>query len=203
MPHIPTEERRRQIIKAAVGVISREGAARTTTRAVAKAADAPLASLHYAFLNKDELFTAVIDHILDYVDEQHRRHVDPGGGLTAAVRALFELNFDWCRSEPEFHIAEYELFVWALRTTSARGLGRRIYQRWFDVVSGILAESIGERENPPPFIHTLARDVVSGLDGMLLQIIALGDDGPSREDLTRYIEAALISLRTHDGAAEG
>lgn len=184
-------------------MITSEGAARTTTRRVAAAADAPLASLHYIFKNKEELFTAVIEYILDLIDEELERHLEPGGGLEAAVRALFDLNYDWCREEPEFHVAEYELFIWALRTPSASAFGRRIYERWFDVVGRILAESRdGGDELPQQQIEALTRDVVASLDGMLLQMIAFGDDGPTREDARRYADAALISLReAGDGAA--
>lgn len=197
MSYIPAEERRRQIIKAAVEVITQVGAAKTTTRRVAAAADAPLASLHYIFKNKEELFTAVIEYILDLIDEELERHLEPGAGLEAAVHTLFDLNYDWCREEPEFHVAEYELFIWALRTPSSSAFGRRIYERWFDVVGRILTESVdGDGSLPPEKVGTLTRDVVATLDGMLLQIIAFGDDGPTREDAHRYAEAALISLRS-------
>jgi AcrR family transcriptional regulator len=195
MAHVPVDTRRLQIIKATVDVISEEGAARTTTRRVAAAANAPLASLHYTFHNKEELFTAVIEHILDLIEDKTRRQVEPGAGLADTVRALFELNFDWCREEPEFHIAEYELFIWALRTPSAIEFGRLIYERWFDVVGGMLADSIGAREDPPAYIDTLTRDVIAGLDGMLMQMIALGDDGPGRADMERLANAAMVSLR--------
>lgn len=194
MSHVPAEERRRQIIEATVRVLSGEGAARTTTRRVAAAADAPLASLHYTFRDKEELFTAVIEHILDLVDERCRTNIEPRGGLVAAVRTLFELNYEWCKSEPEFHVAEYELFIWALRTPSARDFGRRIYERWFEVVGSILAESIDQADNPPPYLDALTRGVVAALDGMILQIIALGDDGPNEESLDQHIEAALVGL---------
>lgn len=200
MSPVPADERRLQIITAAVEVITRAGAAKTTTRRVAAAADAPLASLHYIFKNKEELFTAVIEYILDLVDEELERHLESEDGLDAAVRALFDLNYDWCRKEPEFHIAEYELFIWALRTPSSSAFGRRIYERWFDVVGRVLAESAaGDDAWPPARIETLTRDVIASLDGMLLQMIAFGDNGPTREDARRYADAALASLRGTSG----
>jgi AcrR family transcriptional regulator len=199
MPHVPAELRRRQIIEAAVRVITSEGAARTTTRRVAEEAEAPLASLHYTFESKEELFTEVIEHILDFVEEQYRSHIAPGGGLAASVQTLFELNYEWCRSRPEFHVAEYELFVWALRTPSSRSFARVIYERWFGLITEILTNAAGEEDVTGASTSRLARDVVAGLDGMLLQIIALGDDGPTPEDALRYARAALASWRQDSG----
>ena len=49
MNRIPQDERRRQLIEAAVRVISREGTARATTRRIATEAGAPLASLHFLY----------------------------------------------------------------------------------------------------------------------------------------------------------
>ena len=35
---------------------------------------------------------------------------------------------DWARDGVDFHIAQYELFLWALRTPSARAFGPEMYR---------------------------------------------------------------------------
>src|SRR5690349_13291355 len=59
MARIGAEERRQDFIEATIKVIAEHGVANATTRRIAAAADSPLASLHYVFHTKDELFCAV------------------------------------------------------------------------------------------------------------------------------------------------
>ncbi len=194
MAHIPVGERRRSIVEAAVKVITGEGPARATTRRVAAAAKAPLASLHYTFRNKEELFRAVIERCLDLVDEKYQEQLPEVRGLREGVRALLKINRDWCLAEPGFHVAEYELFLWALRTPSAHEFTRYIYQRWFERVGVLLAKCMDASERTSCNLERLARDVVAVLDGMVLQIIALGHAGPGPEDINRLADAAMISV---------
>ena len=48
-PHLPVEQRRAQLVAAAMRVMQREGAWSLTTRAVAREAGVPLGAVHYAF----------------------------------------------------------------------------------------------------------------------------------------------------------
>jgi hypothetical protein len=40
----------------------------------------------------------------------------------------------------------------------------------------------------------LARDIVAVIDGMMLQVIALGPGGPSSSDVDRYTQAVLAGI---------
>jgi AcrR family transcriptional regulator len=64
MRHVPAAERREQLIAAAIAVIAEVGVEGATTRRIAAAADAPLATLHYCFQSKERLLLDVFDRIL-------------------------------------------------------------------------------------------------------------------------------------------
>ena len=121
MARVPAEERREQLVEAAVKVIGREGPNRATTRRIAEEAGAPLASLHYTFENKDDLFVAVLKHTQSLALENFRGRVEPGAGVERAAQALIELHLELAVADPDFLIAQYELLFWAVRTPSARG----------------------------------------------------------------------------------
>ena len=55
MTRIPAAERRAALIDAALRVVSRNGLAQATTRAIVAEAGMSLASFHYAFESRDEL----------------------------------------------------------------------------------------------------------------------------------------------------
>jgi AcrR family transcriptional regulator len=62
--HRPQDERRRQLVDAATSVMSEEGVAAVTTRAVTTRAGLPHGSFHYCFGSKAELFTAILEREL-------------------------------------------------------------------------------------------------------------------------------------------
>jgi AcrR family transcriptional regulator len=193
MNRVPHDERRRQLIEAAVRVISREGTARATTRRIAAEADAPLASLHYSFRDKDELFHAVIEHCQMLTVERFREHTSPGGGLRDAVHALIEQFFDWTQAEPEFQVAQFELMFWARRTPSAREFPSQIYRDYHVLISEMLSTAAGD-DHDPHDISRLATHITAVVDGMMLQIIALGEAGPSSEDVEVITATAMASI---------
>ncbi|MFT4042641.1 MAG: TetR family transcriptional regulator [Gordonia sp. (in: high G+C Gram-positive bacteria)] len=59
------DERRSELIDAAIRVISRDGLAAATTRAIVSEADMPQGALFYIFSSRDSLLGAVIEHITD------------------------------------------------------------------------------------------------------------------------------------------
>ena len=78
-PHLPVEQRRAQLVAAAMRVMQREGAWSLTTRAVAREAGVPLGAVHYAFGSKSELVRAVFQADRERATALLRRAVEAGG----------------------------------------------------------------------------------------------------------------------------
>jgi AcrR family transcriptional regulator len=191
--HVPQDQRRRQIIEAAVRVISEHGTRGATTRKIATAAGAPLGALHYSFRNKEEIFHAVMDYCRHLTIERFRAQVQPGVGVANAVDTLIRQFRDWTAAEPEFQIAQYELLFWASRTPSAQSFAPEIYGDWRALISAILTESLAESDDPAK-IDRLTTQVMAVVDGMMLQIIALGDAGPTDEDVADFAASAVAGV---------
>jgi AcrR family transcriptional regulator len=190
VPHVPTVDRRRQLIDAAMRVISREGAAKATTRRIVAEAGASLASLHYSFADKQELFEAVIDHCQKLTVERFRQYQTGTVSLEAAVRTLLGEFADWAREGAEFHLAQYELFFWGLRSAPSEALAPQMTRGYADVMAEILADAVANDAGlagmvERPALDALARDLLAVADGLVLQILALGENGPSDEDIER------------------
>ena len=77
MARVGAELRRQDFVEATVKVIAEHGVANATTRRIAAAADCPLATLHYVFRTKDELFYAVYESLFN-LPHQALEHVAAG-----------------------------------------------------------------------------------------------------------------------------
>lgn len=65
MKRMPPEQRRAELIAAAVRVIARDGVTAASTRAIVAEADMPLGAFHFIFTSRDELLQAVIQSVTD------------------------------------------------------------------------------------------------------------------------------------------
>lgn len=186
MSYVSADERRRQLIEAAITVIARDGLAKATTRRIAEEADAALASLHYTFRSKEELFTAVYQEWIDQAADRFAGLVPEGSGLEVGVRNLLTGFFDEFEANTPEGIAQYEIFFWALRTPSARSLATDIYENYFSVcVQALDRAADGEADGET--LDELASFVCGALDGILIKFLAFGHADAVRKDLERYI----------------
>ncbi|GAA5145739.1 TetR/AcrR family transcriptional regulator [Pseudonocardia eucalypti] len=191
MAHVPTSERRTQLIEAAVRVISREGVGRATTRRIADEAGAPLASLHYSFRDKEELFAAVLEHAVACTYQLVcDRGAPPGAGLAAAVRAFLEIFQEWTSADPDLQSALYALTQWKLHATGHEGAAAREYRAYFDGLIDIFRAAARPGETDVD-LDKLARLTMALNDGMVLQLLAVGGSAFADIDLTTLAEGLV------------
>ena len=115
MTRMTAAERRALLVEAAIVVMSRDGVARTTTRAVVAEAGMQIGVFHYCFRSKDELILEVMHTIgrrsLSAVAEVLARSTDTAELLRLASRAF------WTHIEahPLERLLVFELTHYALR----------------------------------------------------------------------------------------
>ncbi|MBN3815526.1 TetR/AcrR family transcriptional regulator [Paraburkholderia sp. Se-20369] len=114
MTRVRAALRRQDFVDAAVEVIAAHGVAGATTRRIAEAAGCPLASLHYVFHTKDDLFDAVYESLFDLlaasapVDRDFQSFGELAGWQ---LRKIVE----WLVQHPSYARAQSELIQWAER----------------------------------------------------------------------------------------
>jgi hypothetical protein len=89
---------------------------------------------------------------------------------------------------------QYELTLYALRHADSAWLAKEQYDGYCTVVEALFRETYAAtgQECGIPFA-TLARFVVGGLDGLILQFVSARDAARARHDLD-YLIAATIAL---------
>jgi AcrR family transcriptional regulator len=179
MARVSADQRRQDFIEAAVRVIAEQGMKGATTRRIAEAADAPLATLHYCFHTKEQLFFAVFEYMSTSMVDLQIGEVSTDSDLATTAAHIMRSTTQWSLENPNYNSVQYDLILWASRQP---GLGERVYELFLDSFARALAASLGPDEDPA-MVRPLARLITSILDGLALQWVADRDDDRWRADV--------------------
>src|SRR5262245_43269345 len=105
MARVGAELRRQDFVEATVKVIAEHGVANATTRRIAAAADCPLASLHYVFHTKDDLFYAVYESLFN-LPHQALMHVPVGATAAETAAEMLRQSVAWFTTHPDLARAQ-------------------------------------------------------------------------------------------------
>jgi AcrR family transcriptional regulator len=144
---VSAEVRKEQLIAATVELMRREGVQSVTIRAIAKEANAPLATAHYCFSNKEELMDAAAEAWFKNLS-RFSRDVPAHLGLRKAVEQVAEGYWRALEEEPASILSEIELILWATRNAAVSPLAAKIYPAYEVELGNIFsaaAQSNGDR----------------------------------------------------------
>lgn len=196
MPRMSAPERRKQFVAAAIRVMSREGLDRATTRRIAEEAQAPQATFHYVFSGKNELLRDVVVAITEQIGQVVQDAVVPERGLAAALADGLRAFWQYAISDDGLQLLQYELTVLARRTPGLEWLAERQYTRYVATAQDLFTAAAAHGEPSAIPIDDLARFVVAGVDGLIIQYEVHRDAGQSERDLQTLIRAATLLART-------
>ncbi|WP_062995230.1 TetR/AcrR family transcriptional regulator [Nocardia mikamii] len=153
-----------QFIDAAVRVIAERGVGSATTRRIAEAADAPLASLHYCFRDKDGLFLAVFEYLAAEITKQFTS-IEPDE-LEATAVEVVRRSVRWLMEHPDYALAEVDLYMWMTRNRPA--LAKEAYDVFLRAVTDVLQRAAGPGARAEA-IENLGAVLIGATDGLVLQ----------------------------------
>ncbi|MEU5220323.1 TetR/AcrR family transcriptional regulator [Streptomyces sp. NPDC020807] len=181
------DERREQLVEAALRVMIRDGVARATTRAIVGEAGLPLGAFHYCFRSKQELLHGVIERILLGSLASPLVPLAPGTPAPEVVRATLHAYWDHIRAHPDEHQLTYELTQYALREPGLADVARRQYERYLDANVDHL-EAVARQAGVAwtTDVTVLARFGLNFLDGLTLNWLIDRDDDRALVALDAY-----------------
>jgi len=177
----PSDERRRDLVEAALRVMARDGVAAASTRAITAEAGMAQSRFHYCFRSKAELLREVVETM---VRNQVTSVLGAGGDVRTALRAYAQHLVD----HPEQHLLSYELTQYALRTPGLAPLAAQQYQAYLDGAAEVLA-ALGIDDPSAP------RLVVALLDGVTLQWLVDRDVEAAVAVLEQFADQLVPPLR--------
>lgn len=195
-------ETRARIIRGAREALENDGIDAMTTRKIAASANVRLATLHYYFDSKETILLAVLeDMIADMASSYHPARPfadDPQQRIAALIRLIWH----YIGETRNRQIAQIELTLYALRTKGSEWLAERQYHAYIDFYSRLILDDADvpptERER---IGKAIARFILIGIDGLILQNFALHDEDLARESVEALIVATQDYLRRLTEAA--
>lgn len=194
-PHLPVEQRRAQLVAAAMRVMQREGAWSLTTRAVAREAGVPLGAVHYAFGAKAELVRAVFQADRDRATALLRRAVETGGTPTEVLTRALVGYADSVIADPGAEIVLQELTMMGGRDEDLRAAARESTEQYradaLDLLHRVAEASGGTWSGD---VDVLAESVLGLLFGASVNWLCTGDDALFRRCVTDAAETLAARL---------
>lgn len=186
-------ERRTELLAAAIRVLERAGLAETTTRKIAAEAGINQATLLYYFGSKDDLLFAVLQEMMRATQEIALQSVPEAANLRDAIAGAIRAFWGHVEATPELQIMQYELTLYALRNPEAAWLAKEQYAGYSGVVETLLREICAAGQTSAIPFDALARFIVGGLDGIILQFVSNRDPARARADV-EYLIGAVLAL---------
>lgn len=192
MPRVPAQERRAELVQAAIQVATREGLAATTTRRIAQELGISVGIVHYCFRSKEELLHEVIRVISDAQVVAARSAITPGGDLAGSVRNAFLGFWQLVEATPQEQLLTYELTSWALRNAETEPLAREQRASQLAGIEAILAaiSAATEVEWKVP-AEQLARMTLAITDGVTLGWLVDRDTANAVQTLETFADQLL------------
>lgn len=187
-------ETRQRIIKGAREALEDGGIPALTTRRIAASAGVRLATLHYYFDSKESLMLAVLDDLIADMDAAYRQDVALPANPEERVEALIRASWRYIQRTRDKQIAQTELTLYALRTKGSEWLAARQYNAYIDFYGHLVFED-DTREDHRRIGRAVARQILIGIDGIILQSYALQDLSASNADIEALITAMRGYLR--------
>ena len=170
----------------------REGVQSVTMRAVAKEADAPLATVHYCFSGKEELMEAAAEAWLKNLSS-FSGDVPVHVGLRKAVEQMAEGYWRALEEEPASLLAEIELILWATRNAAVSPLAAKIYPA-YEVELGNIFSSAAQNagDHCRIGVPALVRSFLMIYDGAVIQYLTDPKAADHRALFFMTLDALLI-----------
>ncbi len=192
MRRLSPDQRRTELIDAAITVIARDGLSAATTRAIVAEAGMPLGAFHYVFASRDELLERVIESVTDEERLAAWLSVDGEGGIRTVLSQGLDAYLRLLESDPSRELALLEVAVHAQRHNP--DAARSQWNTYLQAMTASLehaARLAGVVWETP--VEEVAHSFISALDGLTLTWLGDRDSVAARRHIT-FLSAAFAAL---------
>ncbi|MGW4140107.1 TetR/AcrR family transcriptional regulator [Streptomyces mirabilis] len=160
-------DRRAELLEAAIRVMTRDGVAKATTRAIVNEAGMTLGAFHYCFDSRAQLLERVTETLTERYVAEVRGLFAPHRDIRDSVLDSLHAFWKGFEANPGEHQISYELTQYALRNPGFENIARRQYEIFLAAFASLLelaADNAGIAWTQP--VPILARYVHSVIDGL-------------------------------------
>ncbi|MEW2292887.1 TetR/AcrR family transcriptional regulator [Streptomyces sp. NPDC006743] len=194
MAHVSAAERRPQLIKAAIALMTREGVTAGSTRAIAAELGVAQATVHYTFGTKEDLYRAVMEQLTGDLIAQVERAAPQDAGFEETIAAMAGALWRTVEEEASGYQLLTELAMLALRTPGLSAARTAHYQQVNEVTARVFTETASRTgyvlAQPAGLV---ARFFLCGFDGLTMQRL-YAPEKPTDDTGLRALIAATVAL---------
>lgn len=169
MPRMAASDRRAELLEAAIRVMTRDGVAKATTRAIVNEAGMPLGVFHYCFDSRAQLLELVTETLTERYVAEVRGLYAPHKEIRDSILDSMHAFWKGFEANPREHQISYELTQYALRNPGFENVAKRQYEIFLSAHASLLelaADNAGIEWTEP--VPVLVRYVHSTIDGLVM-----------------------------------
>jgi AcrR family transcriptional regulator len=188
-PTSKSAETRARIVAGALKALVRNGIEATTTRRIADEASIRLATLHYHFASKEAVLLAVLEQLIDELTATLFVESTGDTPLPDRIDRLVRGAWTYAEATRDKQVVQYELTLHALRSKGSAWLARRQYAAYVDAYRAQLERPGGDAVDQAGAV-ALARFILAGIDGLILQRLTGASNGDAMAGVEALVRAA-------------
>ncbi len=199
MPRMAASDRRAELLEAAIRVMTRDGVAKATTRAIVNEAGMPLGVFHYCFDSREQLLEVVTQTLTERYVTEARGLFTPHREIRDSILDSLHAFWKGFEANPREHQISYELTQYALRNPGFENVARRQYEIFLSAFASLLelaADNAGIEWTVP--VPVLARYLQSTIDGLNITWLVDHNSDDSRAALELLADHLLQHTRPRE-----
>lgn len=192
--HKTKEERRGEILESAAVCFAQKGYYETTMDDVVRSVGLSKGALYWYFKSKRELFRSLVELWFDEMGSGMGEVLSRGGSASEKLRMILCAIDESPGAQSELSRAFLEFYTFAVRDPELRPWLEAIYDENFALFRGLIESGIDDGEFVSTDAEAMARVIMAGIDGVLLQqeiISKERSDGPSLRELADSLLSVL------------
>ena len=194
--HAQKEQRRTQILDAAVACFARKGYYETTMDDIVREANLSKGTLYWHFKSKLDLFRSLTELWFAEIMESVRQQADPEANSAARLRMIVDAAKNSAASKPELVRALLEFYTLALRDAELKKWLREAYVSDSKMMRDLIEEGIARGEFRAVDPAAVARLTMAALDGALLHRELFEEESAGSPTLDEVADTILALLET-------
>jgi len=201
MNRMSVEERRAQLVDAAMTIAVREGVEAVTIRGVAAEAGVSLGVVHYCFEDKDELLQAMGNSLALVASEPVRAALDVDGDVVQLAHAAADGLWSGLTPRRHMRLLTFEFATAGVRSRALRSVAHTHLEQTWAMTRGFL-ENVAERGNVTYSMDMgfLSRVVAGYIDGIEIAWLVEQDDETAVRSFHALAEYVLSLMLRPDGS---
>jgi AcrR family transcriptional regulator len=185
-----SDGKRDVIIDAALKVMVSEGLYKATTRKIAEAAGVNIATLHYHFNDKEEIFFLAMERLVSSYRHVLANRFIETQTMQQRIPEMIDFIGQEVRKNPEEQLALQEMTLYLLRHPEAEFRAREKDKEFLSLYVETLQSSVDAKLHSEQHIRALANQIYTGLVGAFNQWLATNDNHQLQASLAQLTKAA-------------